>query len=95
MGRGGTGLEMTVVMGIVQDHDGYITGESSEDRGTVFTLFLPACREAAERENGQDLRDYLGRGEQIVVVDDVDMQREIATHILTRLGYSVLTFSIG
>lgn len=95
MGRGGTGLEMTVVLGTVQGHDGYITSESSPGKGSAFTLYLPATREEMEKTGGHDPRDYLGKGEQLVVVDDVDVQREIATHILTRLGYSVRSFASG
>lgn len=37
----GTGLGLTVVHGIMQDHGGSITVESEPNRGTTFTLFLP------------------------------------------------------
>jgi CheY-like chemotaxis protein len=43
----------------------------------------------------QDIQDYLGRGEHVVVVDDMDVQRDIATQILARLGYSVHSFASG
>lgn len=95
MGRSGTGLEMTVVLGTVQDHQGYITSESKEGEGAAFTFYLPATRaQVADRES-QDIQDYLGRGEHVVVVDDVDVQRDIATQILLRLGYSVHSFASG
>ncbi|MEA3357883.1 MAG: response regulator [Thermodesulfobacteriota bacterium] len=41
------------------------------------------------------IEDYRGSGELILVVDDVKEQREIATHILTKLGYSVTSVSSG
>ena len=37
----GTGLGLTVVLGIVQEHGGSITVESTPGQGTTFTLLLP------------------------------------------------------
>ena len=37
----GTGLGLTVVHGIIQEHDGTITVESQPERGTTFTITLP------------------------------------------------------
>jgi PAS domain S-box-containing protein len=95
LGRNGTGLEMTVVLGTVQDHQGYITSESPEGEGTAFTFYLPATRAEVDDRGSQDIQDYLGRGEHVVVVDDMDVQRDIATQILARLGYSVHSFASG
>ena len=39
--------------------------------------------------------EYMGKGETILVVDDVEEQREIASRILNKLGYSVTTVSSG
>ncbi len=39
--------------------------------------------------------DYLGHGEKILVVDDEERQREIASGILTRLGYKAEVVSSG
>ena len=37
----------------------------------------------------------MGKGEAILVVDDVQEQREVATNILTRLGYKVDSVASG
>ncbi|MBU0988794.1 MAG: response regulator, partial [Proteobacteria bacterium] len=95
MGRSGTGLGLAVVWNMVQDHKGYINVENSE-KGTVFELYFPVTREevAAEREK-VPLEDYLGHGEKILVVDDEERQREIASGMLTELGYNTESVSSG
>ncbi len=95
MGRSGTGLGMTVVWGTVQDHHGYIEIKSGEGEGTAITVYLPVTRAAIKDRPVGDIQDFMGHGETIVVVDDVELQRDIATRILTRLGYSVLSFASG
>ena len=49
---------------------------------------------AAEGEE-LPLEDYLGHGEKILVVDDEDRQREIASGMLTELGYNAESVSSG
>ena len=96
MGRSGTGLGMAVVWGTVKDHKGYIDVHSAEGRGTTFTLYFPATRrEKAAIEDGRPLDRLRGSGETILVVDDVQQQREIAAAILTQLGYTVRTVASG
>lgn len=41
-GRGGTGLGLAVVSGIVKEHDGWIDVDDARSGGTVFRVFLPA-----------------------------------------------------
>jgi len=95
MGRSGTGLGLAVVWNTVQDHKGYINVRTSE-KGTVFELYFPVTREEVADEGEQvPLDDYLGHGEKILVVDDEERQREIASGILTRLGYNAETVSSG
>ena len=96
MGRSGTGLGMAVVWGTVKDHNGYIDVQSSEGRGTVFTLYFPVTREKVPRdENSLSVEAYRGNGESILIVDDLKEQREIASGMLKELGYSVESVSSG
>ena len=96
MGRSGTGLGMTVVYGTVKDHKGYIDVRSTEGKGTRFTLFFPVTREKyVEEKSSVKIDDYMGRGETILIVDDVEEQRFIASGILEKLGYTVKAVSGG
>ncbi len=96
MGRSGTGLGLAVVWGTVKDHHGYIDVSSAEGNGTTFTLFFPADRQTKNTENLQAPLDAIqGNGESVLVIDDVDAQREIATSLLKALGYSVHEVSSG
>jgi len=96
MGRSGTGLGMAVVWGSVKDHGGYIDVQSHEEKGTVFTLYFPANRGDLPGEKlTVSIEDCRGHGESVLVVDDVEEQRTIATAILSKLGYRGAAVSSG
>jgi two-component system, cell cycle sensor histidine kinase and response regulator CckA len=96
MGRSGTGLGMAVVWGTVKDHNGYIDVVSTQNQGTAFELYFPVSRESREMEiETRSIHEFNGNGETILVVDDVPDQREIASRILSRLGYSVASVASG
>ena len=96
MGRSGTGLGMAVVWGTVKDHQGYIDIQSKEGEGTSITLYFPVTRKAFKKEvDLVSMESLMGHGESILVVDDIKEQREIASEILEKLGYTVITVSSG
>ena len=96
MGKSGSGLGMAVVWGTVKDHNGYIDVQSSEGRGTVFTLYLPVAQQRpAAPEPQPAAEELLGRGERVLVVDDMPEQRQIAAAMLEKLGYAVHTVASG
>jgi PAS domain S-box-containing protein len=96
MGRSGTGLGMAVVWGTVKDHQGYIDIQSKEGEGTSITLYFPVTRKELKKEvDLVSLESLMGHGESILVVDDIQEQREIASEILEKLGYTVITVSSG
>jgi two-component system cell cycle sensor histidine kinase/response regulator CckA len=96
MGRSGTGLGLTVVWGTVKDHHGYIDVQSTEGKGSAFTIFFPVIREERNtRAKPLSPADYMGRGEFLLVVDDMAEQRKLATEMLRRLGYQVASVSSG
>lgn len=95
MGRSGTGLGMTLVWGAVKDHKGHITVDSTPGSGTTFTLYFPATRKKVTAGIRRDLADYRGNGESVLVIDDVEEQRNFASEILIILGYTVETAESG
>ncbi len=96
MGRSGTGLGLAVVWGTVKDHSGYIDVQSTEGEGSTFTLYFPVTREKTARDDmDASPVSCQGRGESILVVDDVKEQRELAISMLERLGYRVKAVAGG
>ncbi len=96
MGRSGTGLGLSVVWGTVKDHHGYVNVESEEGKGTTFSLYFPITRkEVSEKHVSAAALEYMGNGQTILVVDDVEGQRELASQMLTKLNYRVQTAAGG
>jgi len=96
MGKSGTGLGLSIVWGTVKDHNGYIDVQSNVDEGTTFTLYFPVTREGMTLPQQKiPLEQYRGRGESVLVVDDIAEQRDVASGLLTQLGYKVQTVSRG
>ncbi len=96
MGRSGTGLGMSVVWGTVKDHRGFIDLKSAVGLGTTFKIYFPATQKTiTDSKKTFDIEELCGNGESILVVDDVDAQRTIATSILRQLGYAVESVASG
>jgi signal transduction histidine kinase/CheY-like chemotaxis protein len=96
MGRSGTGLGMSVVWNTVNDHKGHIKMDSIEGKGTSFSLYFPITdKPLTPKKEQPPISVHTGKGESILVVDDVREQRELAASILSMLGYSVATSASG
>ena len=96
MGRSGTGLGLAVVWGTVKDNYGYINVQSEEGKGSIFTLYFPVTRKDIPAEAvALSMSEYMGKGEYILVVDDVKGQRDLAAEMLKTLNYNVTSVSSG
>ncbi len=95
MGRSGTGLGMSVVWGTIKDHGGYIDIVTEEGSGTEFVLYFPVSRSEQKKVTPLHIDEYIGKGESILIVDDVPEQRELAERMMARLGYRVDTAASG
>jgi PAS domain S-box-containing protein len=94
MGQSGSGLGMTVVWSSVKEHDGYIDIHTAEGEGARFDIYFPATRDILVDKERIVLEDYVGT-ERILVVDDVEEQRDIAVRMLGKLGYQVTALASG
>ena len=85
----GTGLGLSVVHGIVERHGGFLKVLSEPDRGTTFTVWLPAF-EGDYREDDflEDLPPAKGSG-RILFVDDEIILVTFHEQMLRKLGYDV------
>jgi PAS domain S-box-containing protein len=94
MGRSGTGLGLAVVWSTMKDHGASIQVES-DNTGSTFTLYFPPCRERVIQQKADiDIASLKGNGT-ILVVDDDEQQLDIASRMLTMLGYVIDTVSSG
>jgi signal transduction histidine kinase/ActR/RegA family two-component response regulator len=95
MGRSGTGLGLTVVWNVMQDHDGYVD-VSTRESGARFRLYFPITREAPREEmTPRTGQEYIANGETVLVIDDMEDQRKIACAMLAKLGYAPHAVSSG
>ena len=95
MGRSGTGLGLAVVWNIMLDHKGYVDVKSN-DSGTTFDLYLPITRDQIlVKDLKTPLEHIKGAGEKILVIDDVETQRDISCKMLENLGYKAESVSSG
>jgi two-component system cell cycle sensor histidine kinase/response regulator CckA len=96
MGRSGTGLGLAVVWGTVMDHAGHIEVKSDGHYGSTFKLYFPVSLDDVQPQTQKpEAIKYLGNGEKVLIVDDVEDQREIASGILSVLGYTVTAVASG
>jgi signal transduction histidine kinase len=91
----GTGLGLSTVFGIVAQSGGSMTVDSEPGKGTTFRLYLPAV--AATDEPVLSARAPLSHGghETILLVEDENQVRTVASGILRRRGYRVLQAKSG
>ncbi len=83
----GSGLGLSIVMTIIEDHNGYLDVRSKIGSGTSFYLYFPCSRETVSESSRKKL--ILGDGQSVLVVDDDDMQRDVSKSLLEKLNYKV------
>lgn len=88
----GTGLGLSVVHGIMQQHGGTVTLYSQPGRGTMFHLYFRAALAGVPpaQEPAAGVRPT-GRGERVLLVDDDPTIIATAQKMLQQLGYAVIS----
>jgi signal transduction histidine kinase/CheY-like chemotaxis protein len=88
----GTGLGLSTVYGIVSQNLGFINVYSEVGIGTSFKIHFPRHIKVGEEEiktSEADLKIVFGKGN-IMVVEDEEILRRLASEMLRHLGYSVI-----
>jgi PAS domain S-box-containing protein len=91
----GTGLGLSMVYGIVKQHQGQITCYSELGYGTTFRIYLPAIDSETKSEPLTSKSGLMLGSETVLLVDDEEMIRGLGKRILERFGYTVLTATNG
>jgi CheY-like chemotaxis protein len=85
----GTGLGLSVVHGIMQNHEGAISVFSEPGEGTTFQLYFPAHTSSESSVEARKPSVPAGNGESILLVDDEEPIALLGKSILERLNYAV------
>ncbi|MCF7854577.1 MAG: PAS domain S-box protein [Candidatus Pacebacteria bacterium] len=87
----GSGLGLSVVYGIVKQHEGWIRVSSQLNEGTRFKVYLPTFSGEPDEKIKKDvpLHTLRGNGERILLVEDEEGVRKFALDALSRNGYEV------
>ena len=92
----GTGLGLSTVYGIVNQHDGIITAESERGKGSTFEIYIPLAHEttlADEESSVSDFNEDASRT--IVITEDNENVRNLVSDILSEAGHEVITAANG
>ena len=97
----GTGLGLSMVYGIIKNHDGYIDVISESGKGTSFVIYLPAVKAVEKGKDTAAVKDWkeaeelTGGTETILLIDDEDVVRDLGKDLLEQKGYKVLQAGDG
>ncbi|PIV99573.1 MAG: hypothetical protein COW42_10595, partial [Deltaproteobacteria bacterium CG17_big_fil_post_rev_8_21_14_2_50_63_7] len=95
LGRG-TGLGLATVFGIVEQSSAHIDVHSKLGEGSSFRVYFPAVTgDFAEKLSPVEVLQPQRGEETVLLVEDEESVRRVATRLLRRLGYKVLTASSG
>jgi CheY-like chemotaxis protein len=90
----GTGLGLSTVYGIVQQHEGCIDVVSAPKEGTTFSIYLPSVTAAPDVKRPPVVLPS-GGWERILLVEDEPLVRSVTRDMLLAMGFSVVVADSG
>ena len=94
----GTGLGLSVVYGIIRQHEGFVDVVSQPGKGTTFSIQFPLAAETEEPAPAPApvAPAVIQPGDgTVLLVEDEPPVRALATRVLKRAGYNVVTADDG
>ncbi|HSS18732.1 MAG TPA: PAS domain S-box protein [Pyrinomonadaceae bacterium] len=92
----GTGLGLSTVYGIIRQSGGNVWVYSEIAKGTTFKVYLPQVEEEAALQTESTMAATIKRGwETVLLVEDEDMVRNLASELLEDSGYVVIKANGG
>ncbi len=87
----GSGLGLFICYSIINNHDGYINVSSEVNKGTSFTIYLPAVEEEVKMKKNKDIINIKIEGK-VLILDDDNMILNMLRKMLSFIGLkSVVT----
>ena len=91
----GTGLGLSTAFAIIKRHHGYITVYTEPGHGTSFKVYIPILETPDSKEEIDTEELITTSNEQILLVEDDDMIRNLLESFLASAGYQVISSKEG
>ncbi|WP_246052993.1 hybrid sensor histidine kinase/response regulator [Leptospira semungkisensis] len=93
----GTGLGLALVYGILENHKGRITVESSIGQGTKFTVYIPLLSEKKKENTSQESQTKEEKKDKrtVLLIEDEEMIRIPLANYLSEFGHHLYTAQDG
>jgi len=98
----GTGMGLSVVYGIVQEHNGFIQVDSEKGKGAILKVYIPAVDSKVKKQSKEkkdtvdvDKKDLKGNKENILIIEDEKGVLELIEDILEKFNYKYISTETG